>query len=266
MMPEHLSYSTWRTVNRCERSYYLSKVANAPGMPAWYFAIGTAVHQCIERIAAGDDPSPAQITEVFYAEVTKLMTINDDVDAWLAGGSPEDPTIKDKATAAVLQAVGNARTFLKDVRVQHVELDVTGFLPGCELPIKGYVDMLGEHTKRGPLIIDWKSGNTRPANTFQLETYRALLMQRGMDEWKRGMHVMVQKPLTSRMKDVDLTQVDRETIGRVYQGVADSLRESVWPARADFTCKFCTQKHNCSLMSGKRDNPYDKAHEQGIPY
>ncbi|QIA28845.1 hypothetical protein [Streptomyces phage JXY1] len=46
---------------------------------------------------------------------------------------------------------------------------------GCEVPVKAFIDIVGEHKKHGPVIVDWKSGKSKPKNNLQLETYAVLL-------------------------------------------------------------------------------------------
>lgn len=48
--PAHRSYSQLSTFMRCQRQYYLSKIAQVPEQPAVYLAAGTAVHAMIEHV------------------------------------------------------------------------------------------------------------------------------------------------------------------------------------------------------------------------
>lgn len=48
--PAHRSYSQLSLFMRCQRQYYLGKIAQVPEKPAVYLVAGTAVHSMIEHI------------------------------------------------------------------------------------------------------------------------------------------------------------------------------------------------------------------------
>ena len=108
------------------------------------------------------------------------MEIEPDLSKWLAGGPKDAPITGDLALQRVKDCFEKALEFLDDVDVWEVEYDASDSLPGLSVPIKAFVDIIGEHKKHGPTILDWKSGSKKPSNNFQLETYKALLMT-GMD-------------------------------------------------------------------------------------
>jgi ATP-dependent helicase/DNAse subunit B len=48
--PLHRSYSQMSTFKTCAWKYYLQKVAVLPEQPAVYTAVGSAIHEVIEKI------------------------------------------------------------------------------------------------------------------------------------------------------------------------------------------------------------------------
>lgn len=48
--PAHRSYSQLSQFMRCQRQYYLAKIAQVPEHPAVYLAAGSAVHSMIEHV------------------------------------------------------------------------------------------------------------------------------------------------------------------------------------------------------------------------
>jgi len=48
--PAHRSYSQLSQFMRCQRQYYLAKIAQVPEHPAVYLAAGSAVHSMIEIV------------------------------------------------------------------------------------------------------------------------------------------------------------------------------------------------------------------------
>lgn len=276
----HLSYSSLSTYLSCPRSYYLSRIKNAESTPAWYFAIGTAVHRYIElmlKSGAESGSSTPTIEDLFYSEVERLIGIEPDTSLWLHGGSKEEPVIEDRALALALACSQAAEEFLKDVEVWEVEPDITGYLPGCSLPIKAFPDLLGEHKKHGPVIIDWKTGKSKPKDNFQLETYNALLKNpdlpvhgpfasRHRSDYK-GLWVML-NPDAPKARPVELVKTPKE-MGAMYAEVERKIKLGAYPANVQYNCRFCDQIQNCKTKSGANDRTryYDTPEKDGvIPY
>lgn len=263
-VPKHLSYSALSQYEQCPRSYFLGRVKQAEQKQTWFFPIGTTVHESIEYyLEHGDTPD---FESIFYPLVEKQLLIDPMDQKWLSGGSKDDPIIRDKAVQLGKDCVEAAVTYLQDVTVHHVELEVTGMLPGCEVPIKGFVDALGEHKKHGLSHIDWKSSASKPKDNFQLETYRALTTVMGLD-YPTGLWVML-RPSTPKARPVDLSKVDPAAIGARYQRVYEAIKGKLWQTKHGFSCKWCFQSPNCLLESGPtaRAKYYDTAYEDGYPF
>ena len=264
----HLSYSALSSYKACPRRFWLSRVAQAEGAPAWYFAVGTAVHTYIEAHLKGeldsDHSMGKTVEELFVAEVERLLLIEPDIHAWNHGGSQEDPVVGEKALKLAQSCVERAIELLSDIDVWEVELDVSGYLPNCSLPIHGYVDIVGEHKKHGPIIGDWKTGKSKPKDALQLETYKSLLRRynngAGLynDYTFKGMWLML-NPDASQARPIVFT-MGGNTLGRMYGEVADKIGRDVYPALVQYNCRFCEQKLNCRAKSGRtpRTDYYDK--------
>src|SRR5260221_7764772 len=167
--PDHLSYSSLSTYNQCPRRYYLGRIKKAEALPAWYFAIGTAVHSAIEAKLEGMSESSFSVESYFIAEVERLMLIEPDTSLWLHGGSKDEPVIEERALKRAQECFETALEILQDCDILEVEPDITGYLPGCNLPIMAYPDVLVEHRKHGPLIIDGNSEAIKPKHQLRLE-------------------------------------------------------------------------------------------------
>lgn len=264
MTIDHLSYSTLSSFMSCPRKVYLEKVKKAEPVPAWFFVIGTAVHQYIERSLLGDES--LEVDEYFHAEVTRLRSAEPDTSLWLHGGSREEPLVEALALRRAQECAQAAVDFLKDFEAWEVELDVSGFLPGCDLPIRAIIDLTGRHKKYGPVIVDWKTGSSKPKDNLQLETYNALLTQ-GSPHGYMGLWVML-KPGASKARPVEFKETP-ESLGTKYAEVARRIEANAWPAVPQFNCNFCTMKPNCKLMSGvtPRTKYYDQVVEDGgVPF
>lgn len=270
-----MSYSALSRYEECPRSYYLGRVANAPERQTWFFPIGTAVHEMIEEYLKADDQGSGYVLtktaeQVFYPLIKRQMEIEPDDVNWLSGGSVNAPVIRKRALDLVKRCFENALKFLEDIDVWEVEYDATGSLPGCGVPIKAYVDIIGEHKKHGPVIVDWKTGKQKPKNNLQLETYSALLMVD--NPWDTalnftGLWAML-NPDAAKARPVGLSNVDPSALGARYQAAYDAITEKKWKANAGFHCRFCTMSPNCLVEAGPTERAllHDRSEEDGYPF
>ena len=273
----HISYSQYRTYTSCPRSWYLSKVVGAEEKQTWYLPIGSAVHSMIEEYLNADDQGTGYVLtrtaeQVFYPLIEKQMLIEPDLTKWMAGGPEAAPITHDKALQRVTECFEKAVQELEAIDVWHVEYDASGRLPGLEVPLKAYVDIVGEHKKKGPVILDWKTGSTKPDN-FQLETYAALLDHTVNDQvpWDvRGWHgrYVMLAPGSANTRYVDLSAVDPAEVGAKYQKVYEQMQAKIYKAQAGFNCRFCFNQENCMVNAGitPRTSYYDRSAEDGYPF
>jgi len=267
---EHISYSQYNTYTRCPRSWYLGKIRQAEELQTWYIPIGRAVHDMIEAHLKGEVTFEAE--DFFYPLIEKQMTIEPDLSKWLAGGPKADPVTEEKALTRVSECFSKALEELEAIEVWEVEYDASGRLPGLSVPVKAYVDIIGEHKKKGPVILDWKTGSTKPDN-FQLITYAALLTEHGygrggnmIGQWS-GRYVMLASG-SANTRYVDLSEVDPREVGNKYQAVVERIEGKHYEAKASFNCRFCFQQDNCLVNKGfnSRTSYYDRSEEDGYPF
>ena len=270
MIP-HISHSQYKAYTSCPRSWYLSKVRQGEEIQSWYIPIGSAVHDMIEDWInpeihfAGLDDIKAE--DYFYPLVEKQMKIEPDLSKWKAGGPEADPVTHEKALQRAKDCFERALQELEDIEVWEVEFDASGPLPGLSVPVKGFIDIVGEHKKKGPVVVDWKTGSTKPDKS-QLETYAALL--KNTDYWEakfHGRYVML-APGAPNTRYVDLSDIDPAAIGAKYQAVVDKMNEKLYAANAGFGCRFCFQAENCLVNKGmtQRATYYDRSAEDGFPF
>jgi RecB family exonuclease len=271
-----MSFSALSRYEECPRSYYLGKVKNAEEKQTWFFPIGSAVHNMIEAVIPGmikgKDTITPKAEDFFYPLIEKQMKIDPEDVNWLAGGPKDDPVFRDKALDLVKRCFENALAFLEDIDVWEVEYDATGMLPGCEVPIKGFIDIVGEHKKHGPVIVDWKSGKQKPKTALQLETYHALLMEN--DSPGNYQHVgdfvglwAMLNPDAAKARPVEFKE-EPSALGARYQKAYEDIKGRKWKANHGFHCRFCTQSPNCLIEAGptQRALYYDKSEEEGYPF
>jgi len=254
----HFSYSSKNTYDSCPRAYYLSRVRKAEPVPAWYFVIGSAVHAWIEGHLLDPNNVPA-IDELFMAEVMKRRAIEPDTTKWLHGGSKDAPVIEERALKLAQDCVEKAVVYLQDIDVWEVELDISGILPGMTLPLKAYVDVIGEHKKHGPIIGDWKTGKSKPKDAFQLETYNVLRQVAKMyqEHQFKGLWLML-NPDAPKARPIELVK-SVESVSGMYGASAERADAGIYPAKPQYNCRFCDMRLNCKTATGinKRTEYYD---------
>ena len=275
MTLEHISYSQFNTYSRCPRSWYLGKIRQAEEKQTWYIPIGTAVHDMVEWTFRHPTANFPPAEDFFYPLIEKQMEIEPDLTKWLAGGPETAPITHEKALKKVSECFSKALEELEAIDVWEVEYDASGRLPGLEVPVKAFVDIVGEHKKKGPVILDWKTGSTKPDN-FQLETYAALLLESKRFGWDltnkrqlpiKGRYVML-APGSANTRYVDLSKVDPAEVGAKYQKVLEDMRAKKYQTNAGFGCRFCFQGANCLVNSGPTDRAlyFDRSSEDGVPF
>lgn len=241
--------------------------------------MGTAVHTIIEKfIETGEVP---EFEDVFFPLVRAQRKIEPDTTQWLAGGPKDAPFMGQKVVDMGKQCVENALKILEKVTVYEVEYDATGRLPNLEVPVKAFIDIVGEHEDLGPVVLDWKTSASKPKNDLQLRTYSALLRVPALDGNDHpftehgstkfnGYWAMLRpdaSPKTEKARFVDLSEIDVEGLGLRYQAAYDKMKNKEYPALSSF-CNFCTQQPNCLAQSGptERATYYDKSETDGIPF
>lgn len=239
--------------------------------------MGTVVHDSIDTfIKTGDVP---KFEDLFYPLVEAQLAIDPNFNEWLSAGSG-DNKIQGKAVVDLGKlCIDNALLFLKDFDVWESEYPIITQLPGCEVDVKAYIDIVGEHKNLGPLIVDWKSGKTKPKTPLQLQVYEALLDQ----PWEGalvhpfptdklngywGMLHPDAKPKTERGRFVDLSGVDPAVIGARFQKAYEGMKKKVYAGQLKYSCQFCFQQDNCKINAGEtqRARYYDLAETEGYPF
>ena len=272
-LPKYLSFSQVSRYEECPRSWYLSYARKAEPRQTWFFPMGSVVHISVEKyLETGNVP---EFKDVFYPLIAKQMEIDPDHRGWLHARTGENIVQGQAAIDLGRRCVDNAVKFLKDMDVWEVEYDASCELPGLEVPVKMYIDIVGEHKKHGPLIVDWKSGKKAPKSIFQLEVYKAGVLQHGFTDagffngwW--GMLHPEGEPKTARGRLKDLSHVTPEAIAERFQKAYDGMKKQIYKANVIFGCRFCTMQDNC-LAKHFPNRPeravyYDHSSADGKPF
>ena len=272
----YISYSQLNSYEQCPRSWYLRYRRGGEERQAWYIAVGSAVHNMVEEHLKGVpyyDGRSLKAEDFFFPLVSAQMEVEPDLDKWLAAGSKKDPITGDKALQMVRDCFERALEFLEDIDVWEVEYDATGPLPGLSVPVKAYIDIIGESRKRKrPEVWDWKTGSKKPGD-FQLKTYGALLKgDKSFRDLKFGGAYIMLKPGASTARPIDLSDVNPAEIGARYEKVRAKMEHTQIQAREDrskWVCGMCFQQDNClawAEMPTQRALYYDHSKQDQPPF
>lgn len=259
-MLEHLSYSSLTTWSRCPKSFELSRIVKAEPIPAFYFAGGTAVHNATQDYDEGKTVRPWE--EYFYPEVVEGSAREPNFSEWMMGGSKESPDDGDRWMEIGPLCIENWKKFSdSEFDVRTIELDVSTRLPGLPVKVKGFIDRVGLHEKHGQMIVDIKTGKNLPKDKgLQLGIYSALYEHKFGVRINKGAYFMAREGRLSR--PYDLSKWSIEEVVRMFRATALEVSAGQFPAKQEYSCRFCDQRLNCFKVSGDtpRTEYYDSSH------
>lgn len=277
MIPKHLSHSQVKMYEECPRKWHLAKVQQAEETQTWYLPIGTAVHRMIEDWHDGIGVEPSSAARYFFPLITEQRYIQPDTSKWLKSGPEAAPYTEERALRLVEECFERFLEAMEDFTIWEVEYDCTGTLLGCQVPIRGFVDIIGEHKKHGPAIVDSKTGASKP-NNDQLEVYSALLrlspLAKRADpksaQFKTGFYLML-NPVARKDawgRKIDLSQVNPGQIGSRYQKAYEGMKRRLFDARTSGACKSCFFQGSCIEFAGPTPQAlhYDKLMRMEPPF
>jgi putative RecB family exonuclease len=276
--PEHISFSSRETLQRCARSWFLKYVARAPKRPALWSVGGSAVHEATEfydlyRISqGGGDPDLmkfelAGVWEAcFNNQLEKAFEKEPNESKW--GRSQAEPI--DVWRRQGLQFVQSYIDWRERSPWElwttpdgepAIELDISGRLPGCEVEVKAFLDRIfWDPVFKKHHILDLKSGKRPPKNADQFGTYKALVkVKYGLDV-DSGVPFMNRKGTLGKPYDLTEFTVEAvgETFGEAWIQVQEYLRTGSWPANTG-DCFICDVQSSCAAINGPLAPQYDPA-------
>lgn len=274
--PSHLSHSSREALERCARSYFLSRVAGAPKRPALWLAGGSAVHEVTELYDLNKVADPE-----FSWEADELEEVwNSFFDNQIEEAREAEPNENKWAKAQTepidvwrKQGLGFVQSYI-DWRDRSpwkiwttpdgepaIELDISGKLPGCDVEIKAFLDrVFWDPVFKKHHIVDLKTGKKPPKNADQFGTYRALLKVKYGIDADSGAPFMNRKGTLG--KPYDLAEYTPEYVGEVFgkawAEIQGYVRAGNFPADTS-DCYLCDVKAACAAQNGPLAYLYDPA-------
>ncbi|RKN35979.1 hypothetical protein D7294_30580 [Streptomyces hoynatensis] len=291
----------------CGKSYQLGRVQGFQGPPAWWSIGGNAVHATMESwdhnqlieaeagtlghmVATWGEARTLGNTVATWgpetgfssaleAEIRKAKKVQPDQSKWrVKRRSSEGETWWRANGPAMVQSYIDWRLRSPSWEIwitpdgePAIELDVSGYLPGCDAEIKAYLDRVFEDkTFGGLIIVDAKSGSSL-AKEDQLGTYRALLMQ------KYG--VAADRGATFRTRTTDkkaaglyahpatLEKWSPEYTGALFGQMDRARKAGIFIPKLDSHCDFfCDARSACYAVGGPEAAKWDPDHPAHVSH
>lgn len=264
-LPDHFSHSARETLGRCAKAYFLSRIAKAPARPALWLAGGSAVHETTElwdRGHIGDSELAdawhhrfgAQLSEAFEREPNEYnwgRSKSEPIEVWRTMGLGFVQAYVDWRKRSPYEI------WTTPDGLPAIELDVSGFLPGCPVEIKGYVDRIFWDPVFEKLVdIDLKSGKRPPKNADQFGTYSALMQVKYDVKTDLGVPFMNRKATLG--KPYELAQYTPEFVGDIFGKAWARVEAGDFPASGfPGECFICDTKAACAAQNGPLAHLYD---------
>lgn len=200
-LPEHVSHSqlsSW--AGRCQKAFFLQRIARAPETPAFWLLGGSAVHEVTEfldrhGLEFGLEPAEMAVTMelegLFHSNFDQQIAKAEEVSAvpkadWLAAGfRPKQDEAYWRANGP--QMVQNWLTWRTNTGWKiwelaagltpaiELKLDVTSDVNGVNRSIVGAPDRVMVLPNGELVIVDVKSGSTTPKTVLQQGLYACML-------------------------------------------------------------------------------------------
>lgn len=266
-LPGHLSHSSRDTLLRCAKSYFLSRMTPAPKQPALWLATGSAVHAVTE---AWDRETllPVEIQEcwdyTFKGFLDQLRKQDANEFHWR---SSKNETIAwwNKIGPQMVEAYISWRKrspytiWTTPDGVPAIELDVTGYLPGCDIEIKGALDRVFHDPVFDQLIIvDIKTSKQPPKTADQFATYAALLAVK----YPKAVAPLGAAYMTRHgtlATPWPLLAYTPEAVGELYQEAWEQIKAGKFDANPGDACRICDVSSSCAAINGPLARIYDPA-------
>lgn len=270
--PEHISHSARETLLRCAKSYFLKYFTPAPRTQSLWLAGGSAVHEATEKY---DRMALVGNEDVFYVGSVWETYFERQLDElrqkepnqWNWKSSPSEPIERWNVIGPqFVQAYIDWRQrspytiWTTPDGVPAIELDVSGYLPGCEPEIKGYVDRIFHDPVFDQLIIvDLKTSKRPPKTSDQFATYAALVAAK----WP-GVVPALGAPFMNRRATLGspypLLAYTPEAIGEVFADAWKQIQAGEFPATPGDACWLCDVSAACAAKNGPLAARYDPDH------
>ena len=242
---DHLSYSSISKYLACPASWKYKYIDNLPTKSSPALVFGSAFHNTVEAYIC--DRDNIELQAQWMKEWNIQVERNEDCDWGL--DTPEkfyNDGLRMLANSDVLKLIN-------ELMPKNVERKVTLHLPGVDVPIIGFIDIITEDGIPGDFKTSGKSwSNSRAVNELQPLFYLAALNQAGVrvPDW-RFRHYIFVKTKTPKVQKIETvyTLNDIMFMIKVVGSVVDAMIKGAYPENP--TTWLCSAKY-CDFWSSCR--------------
>lgn len=250
------SVSKLQAYSSCAYAYYLDRVLRVPGRQATWFIQGTATHDAIEAYEkSGRLMEYPEVLVAYHeswiSEMQKAHEAQPDHSMWMVGGRKTWETDRDQRYDMGMEHVDEwMAEFTPNSEWQTMALgdqimSEVGFELGMgSIAVIGYIDLIMENQTTGEIMpVDIKTGSKKPADPYQLGTYKQAVERILNTEVTRGAWWM------SRNRRLEFQNLVPWTWGKVshwYNELHRGVNQEVFTANPE-NCFTCTVKPFCAF-------------------
>lgn len=261
------SWSQLSEYNDCGWAYKLHRIDQVWSKPAFWYPMGTAVHEAAElweRGARTDDVDTVKnwYREAYVRECNEYLDKTPDPNDFESSGPYKGA---DDATRRFRVGQEHAERYVEYYRanptqvIWHtpegepaIELNFEVDLGG--VVIRGMVDAIISHPKFGPIIRDTKTG-AKEGTGEQLAVYRAAVGVKTGVDIQSGDYLMTKtgkpKPF---YKPHDLTTVSLDQVTARFRTMDEGVKAEVFAPNPGEQCGRCSVRNSCEFKVDTKSN------------
>lgn len=258
----YLSYSSFTSWLDCGERFRLERVMQAPQRTGWWLVGGHAVHKATEDLDLGlaTDPTTA-FNNAWDDEIESLAEQGTDFTDIRAGGrsSKEWP---DKENNLWWLANGPAQVAdyvtWRDARfAEGWQFANIAGRPAVEVPfhtvlgdvlVKGYIDRVFINDAGEAVVVDLKSGSSKPNSSLQLGVYALGLADTVGLSPSVGAYYMTRRKELTEMQS--LLHYTPEMVGNWFSKAKQAIESEVFLPHVTPMCSSCSVAPYCAAVGG----------------
>lgn len=284
----HSQLSSW--AGRCQKEFFLERIARAPRVPAWWLVGGSAVHEVTEELdrrglefglTSAEQNVTLDIEELFEAKLNQLVAEEEEKSGvpsadWIAAGfrpKQDGNYWRDKGPGMVsnwLTWRGNTGWEIANFPVEltpwkaneepgiELALDVTMDIAGKERQVRGAPDRVFELPSGDLVVVDIKTGSNLPATVMQQGLYASLLEREFSVRPRYGTFVKVGPKYGGVHTTLaPLAKFDERYFEQLFTAFRKQAETGEFLPNVSDMCNRCGVAGACYAAGGLQSNQYD---------
>lgn len=294
-LPPHVSHSqltSW--ASRCQKAFFLERLAGAPTIPAWWLVGGSTVHEVTEELDRRGlefNLTPEVLNSKLEIEELTLAKLNE-----LAAKTSEKSGVPESEWFTAGRGKGQGREYWEEnapVMVGNYltwrtrvgwPIAMIGDEPGIELDLRSFFqlnltpevstetiavgapDRVFVLPNGGLVIVDVKSGSSTPKTVQQQGGYATQLEQLGFRRPRYGTFVKVKEEGGVHTPLAPLGKYDERYLTHVYSAYVAQRNTGQFLPNVGDNCRTCGVSAACYAADGSNSakwDPLDPDYQKG---